>query len=94
MAIEVASAGETTPGPGVNVSAAPIKHSLPKTHWAFVPPTLPDVPTFPDSTWPRSPIDRLALHRMLQQDVQPSADASRRQTHNSGARNVQPYFEA
>ncbi len=49
-------------------------------HWAFVPPTRPDVPTIDDSEsrgWSRNAIDRFVLKRMRAKGLSPSPEADR-----------------
>ena len=48
-----------------------------KPHWAFVPPTRPEVPEVRDTTWPRNEIDHFVLDRLRRQDLSPSPEAAR-----------------
>jgi len=47
-----------------------------ESHWAFVPPTRPDVPAVGDG-WARNDIDRLLLAKMDAKGLAPSAEADR-----------------
>jgi len=47
------------------------------THWAFVPPTKPEVPACDGATWPRGAIDRFVLARLDAEGLAPSEQASR-----------------
>ncbi len=47
------------------------------THWAYVKPTRPPVPTVKDSAWLRNPIDNFVLARLEKEGIKPSPEASR-----------------
>lgn len=50
-----------------------------ETHWAFLPPTLPEVPDFSQDptwkNWPRNPLDAFVLRKMLEQGLIPEPEA-------------------
>jgi mono/diheme cytochrome c family protein len=46
-------------------------------HWAFVPPTLPEVPAVGDPSWARNPIDRFILARLDAEGLKPSPEAAK-----------------
>jgi len=46
--------------------------------WAFVPPTMPDLPEVDDPRWSKSPIDRFVWQRLQQENLTPKAPADRR----------------
>src|SRR6516164_7371773 len=48
-----------------------------KTHWAYVPPKRPDVPTVSNPSWVRNPIDAFVLARLDQEGLKPSPEADR-----------------
>ena len=48
-----------------------------KPHWAFVPPTRPEIPETRDDAWPRNEIDHFVLDRLRRQGLSPSPEASR-----------------
>jgi hypothetical protein len=45
------------------------------THWAFVAPTRPPVPSVKDTAWVKNPIDSFVLARLEAQNLSPSAPA-------------------
>jgi hypothetical protein len=47
-------------------------------HWAFIPPTMPDVPPVKDADWPRTTIDRFVLAKLEAGGLSPSPEADRR----------------
>lgn len=47
------------------------------THWAFVPPVRPALPSVSDPKWGRNPIDRFVLARLEREHLQPSPEADR-----------------
>ena len=55
---------------GATVTAA-------KTHWAFVPPERPALPTVQNAAWVRTPIDRFILARLEREKLSPSPEADR-----------------
>jgi hypothetical protein len=46
-------------------------------HWAFQPVRRPPVPTVPETSWPRNPIDQFVLCRLSQEGLSPSPAADR-----------------
>ena len=46
-----------------------------ESHWAFVAPQRPDLPTVKNKTWPRNPIDHFVLARLEQEQLLPSLTA-------------------
>ena len=48
-----------------------------KKHWAFVPPTRPDLPKVAAPSWARTPIDRFVLARLEKEGLKPSPEADR-----------------
>ncbi len=48
-----------------------------KPHWAFVKPEKPGVPDVANSEWPVNAIDHFILHRLGQENMQPSAEAEK-----------------
>jgi hypothetical protein len=46
-------------------------------HWAFIPPTRPDVPKVVDANWVRNSIDAFVLHRLESEGLKPSPEADR-----------------
>ncbi|MCS6919968.1 MAG: PSD1 and planctomycete cytochrome C domain-containing protein, partial [Fimbriimonadales bacterium] len=46
-------------------------------HWAFVPPKRPPIPEVRNKQWVRNPIDAFILHRLEQEGLSPSPEASR-----------------
>ncbi len=48
-----------------------------KTHWAFIPPKLPAIPTVLDHAWVRNPIDDFVLARLEKEGLKPSPEADR-----------------
>ncbi|HEY3939670.1 MAG TPA: PSD1 and planctomycete cytochrome C domain-containing protein [Bryobacteraceae bacterium] len=57
-------------GVGAQVKAA-------KTHWAFIPPKRPPLPSVKDTAWPRNPIDYFILARLEKEGLSPSPEADR-----------------
>jgi hypothetical protein len=47
------------------------------THWAYVPPTRPQLPPLRDTSWVRNPIDQFILARLEREGLKPSAEADR-----------------
>ncbi|QDT04586.1 Planctomycete cytochrome C [Rubripirellula lacrimiformis] len=45
------------------------------THWAFLPPAMPDLPKVKDSSWPRNAVDRFTLAKMESMGLHPSPQA-------------------
>ncbi len=48
-------------------------------HWAYLPPRRAELPEAPDgkwAKWPRHPLDRLVLDRLLQEGLEPTPEAS------------------
>lgn len=48
-------------------------------HWSFIPPTRPELPSVPDESWVRNPIDRFVAVRLAAEGLQPAPEASRRE---------------
>ncbi|MGC2656444.1 MAG: DUF1549 domain-containing protein, partial [Bryobacteraceae bacterium] len=48
-----------------------------KTHWAFVPPQRPLLPSVNNIAWIRNPIDRFVLARLEKENLKPSPEAGR-----------------
>lgn len=48
-----------------------------ESHWAFVPPSSPELPPVHNPTWCQNPIDRFVLKRIEQSGMTPSAPATR-----------------
>ena len=46
-----------------------------KPHWAFIPPTLPPIPSVQDDMWPESDIDRFVLARIEREGLIPSEES-------------------
>lgn len=47
-------------------------------HWAFVPPTMPELPAVRDADWCRNAIDRFVLARLDEAGLSPSREAEKR----------------
>jgi hypothetical protein len=60
--------------PGVTVTTN--KNSA--KHWAFIPPTLPPVPSVRNTRWVRNTIDAFVLARLEKEGLTPSPEADRR----------------
>jgi cytochrome c553 len=68
--------GATWPDGGavaVSTPGAPAK----KTHWAFIPPQRPALPSVHDQAWVRNPIDSFVLSKLESEHIAPSAEADR-----------------
>lgn len=48
-----------------------------KDHWAYIPPTLPDLPKVQKKNWPTNPIDYFILSKMEENRLKPEAEASK-----------------
>jgi hypothetical protein len=48
-----------------------------KTHWAYVKPVRPELPTVKNSRWARNPIDAFVLARLEKEKLKPSPEADR-----------------
>ncbi len=48
-----------------------------KTHWAYVKPKRPAIPTVTNSSWPKDPIDQFVLARLEKEGLPPSPEASK-----------------
>lgn len=48
-----------------------------RTHWAFLAPTRPQVPTISDPSWSRTPIDAFVFARLQKEGLKPSKEADR-----------------
>jgi len=53
-------------------------YALRPTHWSFIPPTRPPVPTVKNKAWVRNPIDAFILARLEKEGIPPSPEADRR----------------
>jgi hypothetical protein len=47
------------------------------THWAYVPPKRPELPTVVQSSWVRNPIDQFILARLEREGLKPSPEADK-----------------
>jgi uncharacterized protein DUF1553/uncharacterized protein DUF1549/concanavalin A-like lectin/glucanase superfamily protein/cytochrome c len=47
------------------------------THWAYVPPTRPDLPSVSQPSWIRNPIDQFILARLEREGLKPSPEANK-----------------
>ena len=47
------------------------------THWAYVPPKRPDLPSVTQASWIRNPIDQFILARLEREGLQPSPEADK-----------------
>ena len=47
-------------------------------HWAFIAPTLPELPAVTEPAWVRNPIDQFILAQLDQSGLKPAAEADRR----------------
>ena len=47
-----------------------------KAHWAFIPPSQPEIPEVSIRDWPNTPIDHFILDRLDQEGIKPSARAT------------------
>ncbi len=48
-----------------------------ETHWAYIAPTRPELPTVKDRAWPRNPIDHFILARLEREGLKPQPEADR-----------------
>ncbi len=48
-----------------------------ETHWAFVTPQRPDIPSVENESWPQNPIDHFVLSLLEERGVTPSPEADR-----------------
>jgi hypothetical protein len=48
-----------------------------QTHWAFIPPVRPNLPTVEQAAWPKTAVDCFVLARLEQQNLKPSREADR-----------------
>ena len=48
-----------------------------QTHWAFVPPTRPELPAVKDASWARTPVDRFVLAKLEKEGLHPSPEADK-----------------
>ena len=48
-----------------------------RPHWAFIAPTLPELPAVKDANWVRNPIDRFTLAKMESLGLKPAPEADR-----------------
>ena len=54
------------------------ENSTPKTHWSFVKPTEPAIPTVNNHNWPKTDIDRFLLAKMEAAGFSPNEMANKR----------------
>jgi len=47
------------------------------THWAYVPPTRPELPSVSQTSWVRNPIDQFILARLEREGLKPSSEADK-----------------
>ena len=47
------------------------------THWAYVPPTRPELPSVSQTSWVRNPIDQFILARLEREGLKPSPEADK-----------------
>ena len=47
-------------------------------HWAFIPPSRPELPAISDRRWPRNPIDDFVMARLDAEGLKPSPEAEKR----------------
>jgi hypothetical protein len=47
------------------------------THWAYVPPSRPELPSVGQTSWVRNPIDRFILARLEREGLKPSVEADK-----------------
>jgi hypothetical protein len=70
--------GEPLTGREIAVLQRWIEQGAPwQKHWAFIPPTRPDVPKVNDAKWVRNSIDAFVLHRLESEGIKPSPEADR-----------------
>ncbi|NKB33097.1 MAG: DUF1553 domain-containing protein [Pseudomonadales bacterium] len=48
-----------------------------ESHWAFMPPEMPEVPVVRDPNWARNPIDNFVLERLDEEGLTPSEEADK-----------------
>ena len=48
-----------------------------ESHWAFIPPEKPKMPSVVDRDWPRNPIDNFILERLDQEGIKPSEETDK-----------------
>ena len=48
-----------------------------KPHWAFIPPSKPDLPEIDEASWPRNGVDYFILDRLEREGLRPSPEASK-----------------
>lgn len=67
--------GATWPAePALSTSTA---QRVTPSHWAFIPPRRPSVPSVKQPQWVRNPIDAFVLARLEKEEIVPSAEADR-----------------
>src|SRR6266567_3731554 len=47
-------------------------------HWAFIPPTRPELPEISDRSWPRNPIDYFVKAKLDAEGLKPAPEAAKR----------------
>ena len=48
-----------------------------RKHWAYVPPTRPELPKTAERSWPRNPIDHFILSKLEKEKLKPSPEADK-----------------
>ena len=70
------ASGLTQGAPGPD-SSAPLAHTAPVKHWAYMQPVRPPLPKVKDAAWCRNPIDSFVLARLEKEGLSPSPEASK-----------------
>ena len=63
--------------PELAVAEAQERSPANSSHWAFIPPSRPELPDVQQSDWVRNPIDAFILRRLEAEGIQPSPEADR-----------------
>lgn len=87
LRISSTDTAELMPPPSSNLILSPqeikiiekwIKQGAPyKKHWAFIPPSSPELPEVKYKKWPRNEIDRFILHKMESVGLSPNEEAGK-----------------
>src|SRR5262245_17319847 len=73
-----AKTGKSLSKADIDVLTRWVKEGAPYAkHWAYVPPTRPELPAVKNATWPKNPIDRFIVARLEREGLSPSAEADR-----------------
>ena len=48
-----------------------------KTHWSFIPPNKPSLPSVTKPEWPKNEIDNFVMARLAQDEIEPAAEAEK-----------------